>query len=510
MTGKTNGSCFNHGDPRNALSPQFQYLPKYKSNQIICGHGVTAVVCGWTPRLVVAKALQKEDFAAIGQLYSPRRGINFLVRNLLANPYVRYLVVLNATREDKVSGGSSCVLDFWRNGCYQGISDASKPVWVIKSEIRGYIDIEIPLEALEALRTAVKAFEAKSLEEAIAIIKSLPKQAEAWSVPQEYPMNEYATSLLPARQIGHSIEAPTIAEAWVQILHRIRRFGKLRLNSYGGTWQELVTLTAIITAETQKEYYLPDYLPLEKTFIQEYCEHLLKAEGKQQKAEGEGVKYTYGDRLRSYFEVDQIEQAIRALQKNPYSSRIVLNLWDSKYDLTSSEPPCLNHIWIAVSDSKLILVATFRSNDMFSAWPANAMQLIALQRYIQARAVPHIPLGSLVTVSHSAHIYDDCFEAADTIIKQHYPPKQTFWDPAGSFVISVGQEIVVELISPGAGEVLRVYRGRTAKQLYRQIASDRPDLETAHALYLGTELQKAEIAFTMQIPYEQDKPLNPS
>ncbi len=502
MTGKINGSCLNHGDPCNTQPPQFQYLPKYKSNQIICGNGLTAVVCGWTPRLAVAKALQKEDFAALGQLYSPRRGINFLIRNLLLNPHVRFLVALNATKEDQNAGGCRCLIDFWHQGCRPGFSEAQKPVWIINSEVVGYIDFEIPLEALDNLRSNVQAFEAHSLQEAIAIIKSLPKQTQPWGIPQEFPITDYEAPLLPGRQIGHTIQAPTIAETWIQILHRIRTFGKLRLTSYGGKWQELITLTAVVTNEPE-DFYVPDYLPIDRPFIQEYSEHLLKPQSKG------NVRYTYGDRLRTYFGQDQIDAAIAALKKNPYSSRVVLNLWDSQSDLSAAEPPCLNHIWIAVSDGKLILVGTFRSNDMFSAWPANAMQLRTLQRFIQVNAVPHIALGSLVTVSHSAHIYDDCFETADAIIRQHYPPKATFSDPAGSFVIGINQgEIVVELISPGAGETLRRYQGKSARAIYKQIASDRPDLETEHALYLGTELQKAEIALKLKVPYEQDKPLN--
>ena len=36
---------------------------------------------------------------------SPTRGIGPLIRNLLANPHVRYLVILDATKEDKNAGG---------------------------------------------------------------------------------------------------------------------------------------------------------------------------------------------------------------------------------------------------------------------------------------------------------------------------------------------------------------------------------------------------------------------
>jgi thymidylate synthase len=101
-------------------SVEFKYNALYKPNQLICGTGKTCVVTGWTVKNIVAKHLQRSDFAAIGNLYSPTRGINFLIRNLLANPHVRYLVILNGTREDRNSGGGKCLLDFFRQGFAAG------------------------------------------------------------------------------------------------------------------------------------------------------------------------------------------------------------------------------------------------------------------------------------------------------------------------------------------------------------------------------------------------------
>ena len=98
-----------------------------------------------------------------------------------------------------------------------------------------------------------------------------------------------------------------------------------------------------------------------------------------------------------------------------------MSLWDvNDYDNNDS-PPCLNHIWIRTIDDELSLTATFRSNDMFSAWPSNAMGLRALQihimREIQNRINQKLKIGPLVTVSQSAHIYNDCLlytsDAAD-------------------------------------------------------------------------------------------------
>jgi thymidylate synthase len=152
---------------------------------------------------------------------------------------------------------------------------------------------------------------------------------------------------------------------------------------------------------------------------------------------------------------------------------------------------------------------------MFSAWPANAMGLRALQQHlwdeISKRSDYDLRMGPLITISQSAHIYDDCWENADNLIQTHYTKiyqQRDYNDPSGSFVINIQNgKIVVEHMTPGSGEVINNYSGEFAKQLYQQIASDCPVLQIEHAMYLGTELQKAEMALSTKqyFLYEQDK-----
>lgn len=64
-------------------------------------------------------------------------------------------------------------------------------------------------------------------------------------------------------------------------------------------------------------------------------------------------------------------------------------------------------------------------------------------------------------------------------------------------------------MTPGSGETVNCYSGKSASQLSRKIVTDCPGLDVEHAIYLGTELQKAEIALSMkeEFIYEQDKHL---
>lgn len=64
-------------------------------------------------------------------------------------------------------------------------------------------------------------------------------------------------------------------------------------------------------------------------------------------------------------------------------------------------------------------------------------------------------------------------------------------------------------MTPGSGEVVNCYSGKSAKQILTWIAADCPALQVEHAMYLGRELQKAELALssTGELIYEQDRPL---
>ncbi|MFM6439142.1 MAG: thymidylate synthase, partial [Microcystis panniformis] len=149
--------------------------------------------------------------------------------------------------------------------------------------------------------------------------------------------------------------------------------GTIRPTGYDGKWQELIDLMAVVTDEPPDFYFPePNYLPIDRPFLTEYIGQILDDSPIHQ-----GVKYTYGQRLRSWFGRDQIAQVINKLISEIDAASAVMSLWDVK-DHEKGGSPCLNHIWVRVVENELSLTAIFRSNDMFAAWPANAMGLRAL------------------------------------------------------------------------------------------------------------------------------------
>jgi thymidylate synthase len=489
---------------------QFYYTAEHKPNQLIYGSGQTAVITGWTVKETLRKHLKDNEYAVIGQLYSPTRGINLLIRNLLLNPHVRYLVILNATKEDKNAGACQCLGDFFRYGVEASISDTGRKSWVIRSLIPGYIDIDIDINALEKLRRSVEIQDAISISDAVEKIQYYGNKeiVAPWGTPLQFAMNIVESNVFPGTRYGHRIEGKTIAETWVKIIHRIKTTGTIRPTGYDGKWQELIDLMAVVTEEPDDFYFPePNYLAIDRSFLEEYISQILDDAINQ-----EGVKYTYGQRLRSWFGRDQIEQVIEKLIGEIDAASAVMTLWDVK-DHEKGGSPCLNHIWLRVVDNELSLTAVLRSNDMFAAWPANAMGLRALQKHIRneicQRSQYDLKLGPLITLSQSAHIYDDTWSNAEQLIKEQYSAickKLDYYDPAGNFLIEIADDkIVVTHTTPGSGEIVGCYSGKNPLKMIKEICAALPAIRPDHAGYLGMELQKAANCLKIDKSYIQDR-----
>ena len=152
---------------------------------------------------------------------------------------------------------------------------------------------------------------------------------------------------------------------------------------------------------------------------------------------------------------------------------------------------------------------------MYSAWPLNCYGLLALQEHvaneINSRTNLSLTLAPLITISQSAHIYSDCFSAADELIEKEYPKiirrsQNKFNDPVGNFIITLlSKEGKIHVEQTFREDLIKIYTGRNALKLAKEIIADNPGILPDHAIYLGIELQKAQIALDKGTNYEQDK-----
>lgn len=481
------------------------YRPVKSQNQLIYGTGFPLVITGWTVAKFVADKLSPHQYAAIGQLFSAANGLTPLVRNILANKGHTTLIALEATKQDANAKSVACLVDFFRNGYREGLTDTGHPSWVVNSPHTGYIDLEIPAAALDWILRHVTVYHVQTIEELQRLCQKLPLIEAPDVEPELYPeAPPPSCPMFPGALHGHTIRGHRVADTWVKILHRIRTIGQLRASGYDATWQELINLTAVVENEPREFYFPePNYLPVDREFMGNYLAQIV-----EDSPHREGVKYTYGQRMRSWFKVDQVELVIEKLGREIDAASAVINLWDVQ-DHVRGGSPCLNHVNFRVSGTTLDMVSTFRSNDMYSAWPANIMGLRALQFHVvdelNRRFGYGLTAGVTITNSQSAHIYGFCFQPIDSLLASVRSPHE-FADPSGNFIIEVGEvdrDIRVTWTTQ-SGAVVKVFRGLKARRLLADILRDAPSLEVPHAGYLGLELVKAEIALKEGKVYRQD------
>ncbi|HUV71992.1 MAG TPA: thymidylate synthase [Clostridia bacterium] len=470
--------------------------PIYFKNRLVLGKldSFVAIVTLWTPQEKIAEFLPKESFAVIGQLYS-KRGINFLVRNLLANPKIKRLIVCGLDQ----TGSGKALVDLWRK----------------KEAKDSILDKEIEAEAVRKLVNSIELVDLIGVTEEKPIQKAV-LLAEPELPPREariFPEPEVRVgSLFPAELDLVKIRRKTIGQTWLAALKHLLNFGLESEAIYHyftkgeNQLYEVLNLALVVEKEDPKDFKIYDFFPFKKNEPQDYIKKFFQKDRGQE-------PYTYGERLFDYEGVDQLAQMAKKLSQFSQDHGAMAVLWNPKIDnFPIRQPwrtPCLTQIQGQVYKNKLYLTAYFRSNDMFGAWPLNAFAL----RYLQGKLSEEIKvgLGSLITISNMAHLYDHDFAQATEIVKNN-KDELCDWDPRGNLLIKVeNKEIVVEQVSP-EGLPLRSFRFDGTKP--KAASSAGYVLEQAgcfsvigHARDIGEQLAKAELAIKRGFKFEQDKEL---
>jgi len=486
--------------------------PVYKDKLVVVGDpkGSVGIVTCWTDREVLARQLSHPQIAAWGNLYSPNRGLDYLIANVLAHPHLQHLVIGGFDR----LGGGLALLKLVTDGFSAGKDNTGRECWLVNGVENGRVSKDFSAEDLEAFRQTVVVYDQRwqspgQKAESFVIWLSeltggLAPFAEKVREPKIVTVTEVSASKsFPHLGVGQTIVGRTVAEVWVKLLDFIMKFGLVSNTQYQSIQQEHLVLTSIITEEDPVILLIPNWFPFSREEFLGYLPTVTDAIPVPA-----GVSYYYGDRMRIRHG-DQIAKLVEKLKTSPETRQGVIQLWDQETDILIKDPPCLNHLWVRVQDGRLCLHAVIRSNDMFRAYPANALALRMLQEKIRQESSPELSLGPLVITSESAHIYDESWEAAGRIVEQYrkevVADQRNIVDPAGIWLISVETgEILAQHLLP-SGEEVQQFHGRTAMQLYLQM-QEFVSL-TEHALYLGAELQKAETALKFGLEYTQDKPL---
>lgn len=477
------------------MSPkkEFENWPLYFAPLILLGNPKSnvGILTLWTEKEKIQSALKENSYLAVGQLYS-KNGINPLLRNILANPIIRHLVLCGK----ELSGSGQNLINFFQNGIDEEYN--------IIGSIDARIDREISLEALNLLRENVKVvdlrdvFDTEKIEEEIAKLESgLPP----FTKPQVFPETELASDVFPSEVTGMNVRGSTVKECWIKILALITYYGYVKKSQHGDDQKELIALTTVITDEDPENIEWFDKFTVTRDDLEKYYPQVLTANAV------EGVHYTYGQRLRDHDGIDQVAAMIEDLKKALYSRRAVACTWKVPEDYNSSNCPCLDLVQALVQGNKLYATFYLRSNDMFRAWPENSFAFRKLQKYIADEV--GCELGDTVIISNSAHIYSSNWNEAKEIVEKYGRKYKCAFDPRGNFIILIDKdkkEIVAQHQSP-TGLPLREYRAATAMQMFEILATHNAVSDFLHAMDIGGELVKAETALLNNLNYTQDRKL---
>ena len=514
--------------------------PKYFHDRLILGNpdSDSAIATLWTPMNVVAKMVDVSKISVIGQLYT-KRGINYLLRNVLLNPKIKRILLTGA---DLMGAGETLI---------QLVSKGP----TLRSKVRPYqmdwIDENISIDSIKKFSQNVEIINkiGPVIPDKIADFINNSKIGKQWARPIEFPEPEVSGSGgLPSEDSGFTVRGEKVWQSWLRLLQLINKFGRVSpmIHHYGDERiSELINLTAVVYDENPQSPEIPQWLPYSKTDVKKYVAGFLSS------SRGDEA-YTYGERLKSYplelfdqsilsnlskdwsklgmndirrilkdavrdNKLNQQQVIVDKLKSFPENKGALAVLWEPIIDNFGLREiwrtPCLVLVQAVIRDKKLFLTAYFRSNDMFGSWPLNCFGLRAFQKELVDKIDPQLKLGPLTTISHSAHIYENSWLLAQKLTHDHWSDVSCEWDPRGNLHFEIDKnDIVVKHLSPD-GIFLDEYRQngkqeKAAKRLCFTLESAGLFSTIGNAMYAARQIERAETAIKLGLPFVSDEPLN--
>jgi thymidylate synthase len=438
--------------------------------------------------------------AVFGTLYG--NGLREMLRNLLYNPQIQTLFICGNNR----SGSREELQKFFELGLepvstslvqYRPPSAGIQVAPARIRETRRIIDDLVTPELFAAIPELIWLGDTNEEQIGTDIFRSLLATWKTKSIGdlerRQVPLPEVEVQYFPSNPRGHVVVRDTPIDAWKEVLYLLTRFGH-RVTLKKGDRLELQHVKVVI----EKPEFEPDKelaaVNIEGSKLRAYQANILKGELRPDET------YNYGHRLRAYFGLDTLAACADRLRKDSEDRKSYVALWDSARDLTVKEGrPCLVSLFFRKFEGKLTLSAAFRTHNAMDAWLLNVYGLMAIQARVAKEA--GLTPGAIVVVSHSLGLDPRELDRALMIIGKR--PFKVNLDPMGYFRITLdGKEILVEHRFEDV--TLREYRGNTAVYLQHQIARDLALSDVNHAIYLGRQLAKAEMALKSDREFVQD------
>ncbi len=185
----------------------------------------------------LAESLAPASYSVIGNLYS-KDGINYLLRNVLARPTIRALV-LCGSRSHAQRRGAVAIGPGRRR---RGLSSARRRC---ADRPRDSPD------AIEAFRTNVRVLDLRGVNDTAQIRARLEELSAdlprgAFAEPRVFPRATPAADEFPAEETGFVVRGDKIVQVWVHLLAAVLAFGRRDLTAYTVQQRELLDVVATI------------------------------------------------------------------------------------------------------------------------------------------------------------------------------------------------------------------------------------------------------------------------
>ena len=486
-----------------------EFIPLHFGDRlkIINPHGSIGVVTLWSkPDYVIERFREAgvdldpatSPIAVFGTLYG--NGLREMLRNLLYNPQIQTLLICGHDR----SGSKRELENFFEHGlemftAFVRYKSPGQGIEVVPARIRKTNRIIDDLVKPEnfSQKPNIFALGDPNEEDTLHLIGYFFDSWQSELLPEierrKIPLPEVEVPYLPSNPRGHIVVQDNVMGAWKEVLYLLTRFGH-RITLKKGGRLELQHLKVVVEKPRFEEEDKLRAVNLAPGRLRRYQDDILSGEMRPDET------YNYGHRLRAYFGLDSLAACAGRLKKDPEDRKSYVALWDTSRDLTVKEGrPCLVSLFFRKFEGKLTLSATFRTHNAMDAYPMNLYGLMAIQKWVANEA--GLTTGAIVVISHSLGLDPKELDRAMMIIGQR--SFKVRLDPMGYFRVTLDEgQIIVEHRFEDV--TLKEYRGKTAVSLQHQIARDVALSDINHAIYLGRQLAKAEMALKAGREFVQD------
>ncbi len=480
--------------------------------------GDVGLITLWSPLRTVRRTLAagapeildaaRSRVAVVANLYGD--GLFAMLCNLLFNPQIRHLVAIGEDLGLATCDELAAFLD-------RGLEDHRLLGAPVK-RIRGTQRVlpladafdEARLRDSLSVRYLGRLSKPGLADELSALLRDLPRADDGAGrerlrveLPMSLPDDD---AYLPSDPIAHQVVRRGPLDCWEELVVRVVRFGR-PVELADGPRLELLNAKAVITDPADDPQPALASFGFDIERFRAYQERILAPELP------EGIAYTYGNRLRGYFEqatsaTDALQTVVETLRADRRTRGAYVSLWDSAADLPRrggrerAATPCLTTLFFRFAGERLTLTATYRAHNLLGAWLENVYGLMAIQRHVAdgagMRAGPITVLSHCLGIDPRSPRYELARAIAagwtsDDDVDRDSAKRSLREDPSGYFVVTVDRErgrIVAE--HRFGGILVKRYESERATSIEREVAADMAVTLVSHALWLGRELTRKE------------------